>query len=401
MDPAVMIQRQVRKRDLLAVVALSVLAFWMASRIVGVTEPVETDATADWITVKAAFMKLDLFRDIHDLAEATGASYVSSGIEVFGDEDIVNPRTPGSLLLMSPVVVLEWDDAYFAVVGISMAAFLVLITYGLPRLCRVGVSELFVPILGVVVGLAYVQNFRWGTVSIPIALLVTLTWNRVRRRRSTGVALGVASALKLYPGAMAIPLVINRVTRRSGVVAAVTFVLLNIGGAAITGVSVAVSARMIQTGGSTWLAHPGNVSLPGVLSRTGLPLWVSYAVVASGVSALVAVSLKRPINQSIAFSLALAVVISPLSWPHYDVLVLPVLMILWCMRVDWKWAGPVVLTWILINAAAQARNFLFDFEYFNLLILVARLGLVAAVLAAPVTLWEESDPAPDPVPEQV
>jgi alpha-1,2-mannosyltransferase len=302
---------------------------------------------------------------------------------------------------MSPLALREWDDAYPVVVAVSLAAFLLLITYALPRLCRVGTSDLFLPILGVIVGLTYVQNFRWGTVSIPIALLVTLTWNRVRRRRSTGVALGVASTLKLYPGAMAIPLLFNRVTRKSGVVSAVTFALLNIGGAAITGVSVAVSVRMIQTGGSTWLAHPGNVSLPGVVSRIGLPLWVSYVVVAAGVAVLVAVCLKRPINQSIALSLVLAVVISPLSWPHYDVLVLPVLMVLWCMRVDWKWAGPVVLMWTLINVAAQARNLLFDFEYFNLLILVARLGLVAAVVAVPVTLWTESDVAAEPIPENL
>ncbi len=394
-------RNQFRKRDLLAAAALSALALWMAFRIVGVTEPFETDATADWITVKAAFMKLDLFRDIHDLAEATGASYVSSGIEVFDDEAIVNPRTPGSSLLMSPMVFLDWEDAYFVVVGISVAAFLVLITYALPRLCCVGVSDLFVPILGVIVGMAYVQNLYWGTVSIPIALLVTLTWTRVRTARPTGVLLGVASAVKLYPGAMAIPLLFNRVTRRSGVVAGVTFGVLNIGGAVVTGVSLGVSARMIQTGGSTWLTHPGNVSLPGVLGRSGLPLWVSYVVVAAGVLALVAVSLSRPINQSIAFSLALAVVISPLSWVHYDVLVLPVLMMLWCMRVDWKWGGQVVLIWILINVAAGARNLLFDFEYIDPLIVAARLGLVAAVLAAPAALWEESDSALGPTPEHL
>jgi hypothetical protein len=71
------------------------------------------------------------------------------------------------------------------------------------------------------------------------------------------------------------------------------------------------------------------------------------------------------------------------------------------MRVDWKWAGPVVLMWILINVSVQARNLLFDFEYFNLLILVARLGLVAAVLAVPVTLWTESDFAAEPIPENL
>lgn len=213
--------------------------------------------------------------------------------------------------------------------------------------------------------------------------------------------MGVASALKLYPAAMTIPLLSNRVTRRSGVVAAATFGLLNLGGAAITGVSLAVSARMIRTGGTTWLTSSGNLSLAGVLSRRGLPLWVTYVVVAAGVVAIVVVSLRRPINQSIALSLALAVVISPLSWVSYDILVLPVLMMLWCMRADWNWGGPVVLIWILINAAAEARILFLDFEYINMLIVAARLGLVAAVLAAPVTLWEESDPAPGPLSEHL
>ena len=392
-------QNQFRKRDLLAAFALSALAIWMAFRIVGVTDPSETDATADWITVKAAFMKLDLFRDIHDLAEATGAVYESPGSELFADEAIVNPRTPASILLMSPMVLVEWEDVYFVVVGVSVAAFLVLITYALPRLCRVGVSDLFIPIFGVIVGLAYVENLHWGTVSIPIALLVTLTWNRVRSGRSTGVVLAVASALKLYPGVMAIPLLLDRVTRRSGVVAALTFGLLNVGGAAITGVSLGTSARMIQTGGSTWLTSVGNLSLPGVLSRFGLPSWVTYIVVAAGVLGLVAVSRSRPINQAIAFSLALAVVISPLSWISYDVLVLPVLMMLWCMRVHWKWGRQVVLLWILVNVAAVANSLLFAFENVTLLILAARIGLVAAVLAVPVSLWKESESAPGFSPE--
>lgn len=339
MDATLTTQSQLRKRDLAAAIVLIVLALWMAFRIVGATEPTETDATADWITVKAAFMKLDLFRDIHDLADATGATYLSPGSDLFAGEAIVNPRTPASILLMSPMVLLAWEDVYFVVVGISVAAFLVLIIYALPRLCRVGVSDLVIPIFGVILGLAYVENIHWGTVSIPIALLVTLTWNRVRRARSTGVALAIASALKLYPGVMTIPMLVHRATRRSGVVAAVTFGLLNVGGAAITGVSLGASARMIQTGGSTWLTSPGNLSLPAVLTRWGLPSGATYVVVAAGALAILAVSLRRPINQAIAFSLALAVVISPLSWISYDALVLPVLMMLWCMRVDWNWGG--------------------------------------------------------------
>lgn len=206
--------------------ALCALALWVAFRIVVVTEPSQTDATADWITVEAAFMKLDLFQDIHDLAEATGATYASPGSTVFGDEAIVNPRTPGSILLMAPMVFVDWEDAYLLVVGISLIAFLLLITYALPKLCRVGVSALFIPIFGVMVGLAFLENLHWGTVSMPIALIVTLTWRRVRAGRPTGVGLGVAAALKLYPGGMAIPLLFNRVTRRSGVVAAVAFGLL-------------------------------------------------------------------------------------------------------------------------------------------------------------------------------
>lgn len=155
---------------------------------------------------------------------------------------------------------------------------------------------------------------------------------------------------------------------------------------------------MIQTGGSTWLKSPDNLSLPGVLSRSGLPSWVTFVVVAAGVLAVIAFSLRWPINQAIALSLALAVVISPLSWISYDVLVLPVLMMLWCMRGDWKWGGPVVLVWILINVAVAARNIFLDFEQFDLLILAARFGLVAAVLAAPVALWKDSDSVPGHTP---
>lgn len=394
-------RNQTRKRDLLAAVALSALALWTAARIAGATDLTGTDTTADWITVKAAFMKLDLFRDIHDLAEATGATYVSPGSEEFAGEAIVNPRTPGSIFLMSPMLLLEWEYAYFVVVAISVVAFLWLITYAIPRFCRVGVSDLFVPMLGVTVGSAYVENLHWGTVSIPIALMVTLTWSRVRSGRSTGIVLGVASALKLYPGVMSIPLLASRVTRKSGVVAAVTFGLFNAAGAAITGVSLGESARMIQTGGSTWLMSSANLSLSGLLSRNRWPGWVTYAVVVAGVAAVMAVSRSRPINQSIALSLALAVVISPLSWISYDVLVLPVLMVLWCMRANWKWGGQVVLMWILIDVAGVANKFLFDFQHFNLLILAARLGLVAAVLAAPIPLWEESESAPGRSPAQI
>lgn len=60
-----------------------------------------------------------------------------------------------------------------------------------------------------------------------------------------------------------------------------------------------------------------------------------------------------------------------------------------------------MLIWILINVAAVANTFLFAFEHFTLLILAARIGLVAAVLAAPVILWEEPESAPGLPLEQV
>jgi alpha-1,2-mannosyltransferase len=178
-------------------------------------------------------------------------------------------------------------------------------------------------------------NFHLGQINVLIALLICADFSDTFPRVPRGVMTGIAAALKLTPLFLVFYLVAVR-RYRTAAVAAITFA-----GVTLTAWSIAAHASA-----EYWLrgyfadarrtgdiGYISNQSLNGVLVRlTGSPeharaIWLPVAVVVAGF----VLWQTRRIHQrrpwlAEAVALAAMLLLSPVSWIHHWILVLPLLV---------------------------------------------------------------------------
>jgi hypothetical protein len=193
-------------------------------------------------------------------------------------------------------------------------------------------------------------------------------------------------ALKVYPGIVLIPALVNRATRTSAYWATGVFVGLNLTGWWLVGLSPLEAIRLISIGGATWVYFPGNVSLVGLLARAGVGTLGCLLLIAIGLGLVAWFAVRRPFDQAMALSLAAAVLLSPLSWLHYDVLVFPVVLVMWA-ALEHSLARTAALGWITVNVAYLAAAAFVPVGAFIWTIVVARVALVAVIATLPAQAW--------------
>jgi hypothetical protein len=203
----------------------------------------------------------------------------------------------------------------------------------------------------------------------------------------SGLWLGLATTLKLYPGMGLVPMATNRTSRSTLAAAAASILLVNGFGVLLMGVSVSDATKLIVRGSAPWIDFQSNISLPGVFARAGLPGFVTVAVMVLAVVGVWLFARNRPFDQGMALAVALAVVVSPLAWLHYDVMVLPVVVRLWTMRSSWRPAAIASAGWIAINVGSLALATFTGVGSLLPILFGARLALVAAVASSPKSSW--------------
>lgn len=180
-------------------------------------------------------------------------------------------------------------------------------------------------------------TFRFGQVNVIIAVLVVadccLTWTRWPR----GVLVGVAAAIKLTP-ALFIPYLWLSGRRRAAYVATATFV----------GAQLLAAAVIPGDSKDYWtnaLFHSdrlgdnkvtANVAIRGALLRLGPPRPVFVAVLVVAVVAVLVIGLSRALLASrggaelagVALVGLTSVAISPVSWDHHLIWLVPVFAVL-------------------------------------------------------------------------
>jgi alpha-1,2-mannosyltransferase len=196
------------------------------------------------------------------------------------------------------------------------------------------------------------SNLRFGQVSIGLATLVAIDVLGLRHRRSHGVLIGFAAAVKLTP-LIFIPMLWLAGRRRAAMVAGTTFAAC---GVLAWGVLPADSWRfwgteMWRPGRLGHITSVGNQSLNGTLMRLGIvgPTRSLLVLVVAG--SVAAVALRRAARlgrrgdwlSATTVVGAASVVVSPVSWTHHQVwLVLAAMMPvpgptwarrLWCVTV--------------------------------------------------------------------
>ncbi|GFJ88031.1 membrane protein [Phytohabitans rumicis] len=267
---------------------------------------------------------------------------------------------PFAALVLSPLALLDWHPAIALslVVNASAGAALVYLLVdpvarrnGWPRGFAFAVAACAVAVFEPVR-----DTFSFGQVNLVLLALVVADTRLLRTTRWYGVGIGVATAIKLTPGIFVLYLLVTGQRRAAavatGTAAAATFVAL----------AVAPDASRTFWTEALWdtdrignLAYVSNQSLQGVLARLdpAAPSRLAWLLVVAAVLAVWGYRVRRvdPVTGA-ALTGVVGCLVSPITWVHHLVWVLPALVLLFdrhrrrwavtayvllCSSVVWLW----------------------------------------------------------------
>jgi hypothetical protein len=318
-------RRPSRPVSLLALGMFGAFGVWVAILSVGFPDPWDPsrfqtvpDAAADWMAVRAAFDGVDPYLELDRL----GTIY---GIEVDPlPPGASNPRFPGGMLLLAPLLLVGVGNVT------SLMTVVNLLTLGmsgwlLARWWGTLVPLMVLPPLAVTP--PFVELVAHGPHIGPMTLGLVVAWRAAQRQRQEVAGL-VAGALALVRG---FPLLLLAAFWRGGrlrasVVGLGAFVALNLAGMAWFGITPSQVVRALSASSAVFGTDAHNASMAGMLVRIGVDYQV--AVVAGGGLVLLAwlgvLRLVRDLDGAMAVTVPAMLLASPLSWPTYQYLLLPV-----------------------------------------------------------------------------
>jgi Glycosyltransferase family 87 len=300
------------------------------------------DFTSDYVSARAFDDGANAYGELIPLAHR----YLDDGQSLtsfIGDARRRNPHPPAYVLMVAPLARLPYAYArniWMIIMTISGASAMAIVaaTSGASRLTAsaVGLASLAMP--------PVIFELKLGGADLLILLSVVIAWQQIRKGRQVlgGVALGLASALKIYPLFLLVPLLRRRSVKAAvaqlGTVATVT------GGAALAlGLQTTVRflGKAMPANTRYWLTNPHNLALVAIpfrwLTRSnwnigGLdaPLLAATLAISLAILCLVA-ALTTPARESQDLLWATTpwmLLISPLFWYQYTVLLLPLIYLI-------------------------------------------------------------------------
>lgn len=264
----------------------------------------------------------------------------------------VNAHPPTAVLLTLPLAFFDYPDAVLFWNLFSLGAFF-LCLWLVVRALSIPVSVWSV--LPLVTLILLCGPFREQAVqaqlNLILLLLLTGTWiaHRSGRPITAGVLLGLAVAIKLFPAFMFVYFVLLRrwTTVAVGMVALVAVTGLT---GAVFGVNVYMTyARDVVPQVAVFRSGWGNASLPGVWTKLFAPVerecveplwwspllcqtgtWLSGGVLV-GALAWCGIRARGPAEEDRVFALSMTtmLLVSPLTWAHYLLLLLVPLALVW------------------------------------------------------------------------
>ncbi len=294
------------------------------------------DSTADWLVTRAAYDDgASPYDDIVRLADRYHTTYLAVvHPDVSSEETVLNVhfRTPGALLLQTGMILMSPRSLWF-VMGTLTGTIAGFLLVAARRLGKLNPRSIRIALIGLFFSNALVWALIWGAQSGIVAGLVALGWMLIRKRDSAsgGFMLALAALLKLFPLLLVVVLVKHRRIKAAASML-IGFIVANALGMSIFSLnpSQITSAASIAT--STWLdSATGNGSIAQFLHSLGSSTPV--ATIGSGAVAvgvvLLAGGASKSLDQSMGFILIVGLLGVPLSWSHYDLVLIPVVGYLW------------------------------------------------------------------------
>lgn len=256
----------------------------------------------------------DPYRPITEIMAEHGHPEMAGGL---------SPRTPAALLMQLPLIGVP-VAILMPVVTVAICVLVIAMLAMAGRISGAGwTSVVWVgPLL--FVSHAVVTNISYGSLSVATTVaLILMAW-AFQDKNWAGIPLGLAAAMRLWPGLIIIGFWISG-RRKAAYVALGVFLGVNAIGLLLPGVTLEGSLDALTQGGRDWINHNQNASLANVLTRFDVPLVVT-TVLASTVGVILAI--RNP-SQAVPICIVSALIASPLSWPAYMLAALPILLSWW------------------------------------------------------------------------
>ncbi len=308
------------------------------------------------------------FVDLH--VYRMGGSAVLHGDRLYQLRFVWLPFTypPFAAIAFAALAVVPWKVAVTVLTGASVVAlpaalYLVLRLSGPAR--EQARERAWTLALAVAAAAIWLDPARatlgYGQVDILLTAAVLYDLSLPDTARRKGVLIGLAAGLKLTPAIFAVYLLVTG-RRRAAATAAAAFAGTVAAGFPVLPASSAWfwSGRFASPGHVSPVQNPQNQSLYGALARVMhtahvLPVWLPLAAATAVAGLALAAAASRRGDEALGFSLCAVtgLLISPISWIHHWVIVIPALLVAGLTADRARRAGNVAAA-VLVTAAITA-----------------------------------------------
>jgi alpha-1,2-mannosyltransferase len=249
--------------------------------------------------------------------------------------------TPFAASLFAAMSLMSWTVAKWLMTGASVAALVATISMTLRQLGWAGRRRLGAVLLLAAAAFWFepVQRaVHLGQIELLLMALIVWDLGQPSRRWWQGAGIGLAAGIKLVPLIFIPYLLLTRRFRQAGVAVAVLAATMIAGFAVLPRASRQwwLTGYFLNTGRTGGVASLANQSLRGLLTRTAgsaqaaAPGALGVAIVAGVIGLLAAAAFYRsgrPVHGWVLCALT-GLLVSPISWEHHWVWMVPVLVLL-------------------------------------------------------------------------
>jgi len=315
-------------------------------------------AAIRWLASEAIY--LDLAEDVYT---ALGWQY-----------SVYPADPPATIILFSPLTLFSYHTAWILFAGSSVVLMIFCIWF-VSR--QIGYSHKEAAVfVAISLGSApFLFLMKRNHMEIWLVLFAILGWSLLRNKKEiTGILCwGLAASLKLFP--LLWLFVTIHQYKRSFVIAGLTTIgifALSFGLVGIENSTYYVTETLPRS--RQWYGVIGNYSLISVAYALDFPLVGWIGAVLLGLSVFYAPLWRGPIDDLFIKAVSLSLILSPLSWINYQVLLIPCLIILsryipfnqrtprWLFLlvalVIWGWPGEIPLNSITLTILASSMPLL-------------------------------------------